>query len=914
MGSPSKTSRSTRQKKELQARNWLEKVIPCLIEPYMELMQKTEDLRRVAPLGMRARCECALSQQVTVLVIWFDRIEEIQVPYCTKCELVAVQLVRSGLFPCAPFRPSLAVDIKMLDFVTRLFLRVSPNHTAWCHTLEDYLGSQGYHIHGTDPLRRRFANALMWFNSLQNAVVARVKSALDGFRIGQQTGDQERTRRAEHGREEGDEGRNEPEGVRKDLNDGKDVDDFPAPRASEYLRSRCPLCFGSTTPPNLNDSCPTVLVCVDACFTHKHNDQNGRDPRRIHPDTMFISPDKVQEMEDYVEARRNSRDTKRSRHQENPEDDHIEPGMKVPKSILDSCGNSFEAANGTAKSRAKGFDERALAGMFCPHGSCLFLVTMSSVGEKQHYILVMLQTLFNHIPKSWTVGFLYDIACQVERSCWKWGFLAEYMERIVWGVSVFHAYGHEWGCQVVYHPRKCKGFGLCDGETCERCWHTISRLIAYTRVAGYYVRLYTLDTQFHFNNKQTLLNAGIWLRRKVRQCESRRRAAQGELEETGQPMNVLREQWANQVASQTKPLPRQKKQAAKTAVEETFRLRKNVEVYEQRVADLEVVLLSNYSRTDQRAMAGEDIQKAKADLVKARQRLTNQEKSLGIPERRQLKHLMESPFLTKRMNALSLKMRLRERLRARKFELDRLERSYRKQRSGKFQQRLDDHTREAIQRREPGITNLASKYNKLCDDMTDLIRRHQAPKFAIAPKKIDRQSLFDLDVDEEIWQDVGLDDDVEDPPLWLCNEEVRRGIRAVLELDRCNEETSRLQAQRKALQEWFTEEWYTLKAALEQTRTAGLQHQLTLHRKYLLKLYANWEKPLVELSDGFPTEWGPSQEDLLDARHQVYTDAVESEETGDLDIAFEEDADAVLVERLDTFELVDSFRGVEIDL
>ncbi|THV03125.1 hypothetical protein K435DRAFT_916154 [Dendrothele bispora CBS 962.96] len=608
-------------------------------------------------------------------------------------------------------------------------------------------------------------------------------------------------------------------------------------------------------------------------------------------------------MEDYVEARRNSREAKRSRHQDNLEDDCMEPGVKVPKSVLDSCGKSFEAANGTAKSRAKGFDERALAGMLCPHGGCLFLVTMSSVGEKQHYILVMLQTLFNHIPDSWTVGFLYDIACQVEWSCRKWGFLAEYMEHIVWGVSVFHAYGHEWGCQVMYHPRKCKGFGLSDGETCKRCWHAISCLIAYTRVAGYHIRLYTLDTQFHFNNKQNLLNAGTWLCRKLRQCESRCRAAQDELDKTGQPTSILREQWANQVASQTKPLARQKKQAAKTAVEETLRLRKNVEVYKQRVVDLKAVLLSNHLRPDQWTMAGEDIQKAKADLVKAWQNLNKQERSLG--------HLLESPFLTKRMNALSLKMWLRQRLRARKFELDRLERSYSKQRS---EQRLDDHTREAIQQREPGITNLASKYNKLCDEMADLIRQHQAPNFAMAPKKIERQSLFDLDVDKEIWQDMGLDEDAENPPLWLCNEEVRRGIRAVLELDRCIEESTRLRVQRKALQEWFMDEWYTLEAALKQITTSGLQHQLKLHRRYLLMMYAHWEKPLVELSDGFPKEWGPSQEDISEVRLHVYTDAVESEETEGLDIDFEEEADPVLVEQLDTFELVDSFRGVEIDI
>ncbi|THU95880.1 hypothetical protein K435DRAFT_819588 [Dendrothele bispora CBS 962.96] len=243
---------------------------------------------------------------------------------------------------------------------------------------------------------------------------------------------------------------------------------------------------------------------------------------------------------------------------------------------------------------------------------------MSSLGEKQHCILVMLQTLFEHVPDKWTVGFLYDIACQVEQSCWKWGFLSEYMDRIVWGVSVFHAYSHEWACQLIYHPRKCKGFGLCDGETCEWCWHY------------YHVRLYTLDSQFHFNNQQVLLNAGTWLRRKLRQCETCQRAAREELDKVEQPTSILWEQWANQVKSQTKPLPHE-------------------------------------------AMAEDNLDKVKGQLQKAHQRLAQQEKSLGILERQQLRHLEASPFLTKRMNA---------RLCARKFELDHLERSYWKKRSG----------------------------------------------------------------------------------------------------------------------------------------------------------------------------------------------------------------------------------------
>ena len=101
--------------------------------------------------------------------------------------------------------------------------------------------------------------------------------------------------------------------------------------------------------------------------------------------------------------------------------------------------------------------------------------------------------------------------------------------------------------------------------------------------------------------------------------------------------------------------------------------------------------------------------------------------------------------------------------------------------------------------------------------MAELIRRHKAPRSAVVPKKIDRTTLFDLDVDEEIWQDVGLGDDDVEPPLWLCNEDVRKGIRAMLELECCDEEMVRLRMQRRALQEWFVDEWNVINKACDYT-------------------------------------------------------------------------------------------------
>ena len=40
----------------------------------------------------------------------------------------------------------------------------------------------------------------------------------------------------------------------------------------------------------------------------------------------------------------------------------------------------------------------------------------------------------------------------------------------------WHAYGHEWPCQLVYNPCLVPGLGLSDGEGTERLW---SRLVTF---------------------------------------------------------------------------------------------------------------------------------------------------------------------------------------------------------------------------------------------------------------------------------------------------------------------------------------------------------------------------------------------------------------------------------------------------
>lgn len=136
-----------------------------------------------------------------------------------------------------------------------------------------------------------------------------------------------------------------------------------------------------------------------------------------------------------------------------------------------------------------------------------------------------------------------------------------------------------------------------------------------------------------------------------------------------------------------------------------------------------------------------------------------------------------------------------------------------------IEQRINEHTQDSVKRRNPNLLQLTRKYNKLCADMEILITKRQAPKFAVAQTKIEIEHLFNLDVNDDIWLDIGLGYELDEqlngtPPLWLSSDAVRGGIRALLERDRCEEEKIALCSERNSMQEWFSEEWAVAQAAV----------------------------------------------------------------------------------------------------
>ncbi|TFK59700.1 hypothetical protein BDN72DRAFT_780383 [Pluteus cervinus] len=914
------------QRKKLDQWNaWKERVLPALSSPFLQLFARTKSFANFGAIPPLTQQPCSCSQKgksLEVNLLGFLAIAKLNIRIC-KCTLAATQLLSQGYFPCSPVEPTLAVDVRVLEFVMRLFSEMAPNHTAFTQALEGFLSSMGHKLEGENSLRRRFMNAYRWYTHLKANIEHGISTKIHQTRCETVVDD---NLRAPHPRmsallsetpsnPSSSNPSSHPETThattslplsttvsssKRRAADHVHESPFPEPRQrsrpSEYLRQRCPACFGGEYPPK-NLKGPYVNVAGDACFTQKRN-KGKHDPLLSHPDTVFIPEEDVLKMQEYVEGVRLASSRKKTKATGSPsnatqEEDATETGMKLPSSVLDGCEASFTAADERCeKASTQFFEDTGLMALLCSHDRVLWLVNMRSAGEKQYYMLALLEMLFQHLPLDAIVGFLYDVSCALHRSCVKWGFLKRYMHRIVFGVSVFHAFGHQWPCQLIYHPRKCVGFGLRDGEGTERFWSSLRKLIAPLRVSGSHQRRYTLDLQVHYDLFHHLSRLGRWLYRRMLHYRQKRQAAEVILKNCGHAKAFLRREWDDQVKTQTQPLPRRSQNAGRKAVEETLRLRTVRDSLKEKVDTIQRELVKSTGDASAFATITIELQQASNDLQVAERRLQKKQATLGLEDERELRQLIDSKFLQLRINALALKARLRDKLRSRKFELDRVEREFRKQRND---QKVDDHTKASVERRDPSIQQLARTYNELCASMVAIIRSGEAPPGAQPLTPLATKGLFKLDVDDSVWRDLDMDmGDVEaTPPLWSSTDSVRNGIAALLECDRCDEEESRICHERRALQVWFSEEWTVLSETIKNSEDSGEHYYLGVRRKILLHLHSVWSCDADNISAGSTPlpEWGPSPAEAKEtavarviAGHGYNVDSDDEDEQVELDM------------------------------
>ncbi|KAF9514835.1 hypothetical protein BS47DRAFT_1372198 [Hydnum rufescens UP504] len=126
---------------------------------------------------------------------------------------------------------------------------------------------------------------------------------------------------------------------------------------------------------------------------------------------------------------------------------------------------------------------------------------MWTPSEQQFYALALIDAIMAELPTHCIL---------------KWNLLPQWIPQIVFGISVFHAYCHQWACQLWYNPRKGGVWGLTDGEGCERLWNDLRRLIPNLCVTGFHRRLFVLDLQIEHLDHLKMQQAGVWLEKCVK--------------------------------------------------------------------------------------------------------------------------------------------------------------------------------------------------------------------------------------------------------------------------------------------------------------------------------------------------------------------------------------------------------------
>jgi hypothetical protein len=116
----------------------------------------------------------------------------------------------------------------------------------------------------------------------------------------------------------------------------------------------------------------------------------------------------------------------------------------------------------------------------------------------------------------------------------------------------------------------------------------------------------------------------------------------------------------------------------KRAIEEILALRTTLSTHESTInvleAKLESGLENDHVDITEFTMI---LDETRAKVSRIRTTLQRKIQALGVDDRLDLRKLTNDVFLRLRMNARALKKRIRDRLRQRKFELERLERAYR---------------------------------------------------------------------------------------------------------------------------------------------------------------------------------------------------------------------------------------------
>ncbi|EMD32924.1 hypothetical protein CERSUDRAFT_57603, partial [Gelatoporia subvermispora B] len=813
--------------------------------------------------------------------------ENHSVPYC-QCTPLPHVLITSGMFPTSPSQPRIAVSIDLLEFYFALFERSGDAVTALARAMRNYYTRRGWRVLDSkgvpilDPFRRPLGFAIQWYDSVRVLIARTLDDAVEKARqmIAAREGadsspspsrpsDMSTPSQLPHlqppnllnetATSSSDRPLPATSSLMTPLSPSSTSHDTRKPgvrQCSSFLQRRCPACFGGSNWGRTLAAGGDIVVAVDGNFSHRHLRTSGEGLEFYEPE-YFIPKEKVDCVGTRIEQLRQAG--------KKPKATYV---PKVPDEAVDACENGHEAANEQkAKTNADRFDDTGIMALVCSHDIPIYLANIDTPGEQLKYAVCLVGELFANIPDDAVVAVLYDIGCVADRGNSLYSYLPDHItDRLIWAISIMHAYGHQWACQLVYNPRLRPGLGLRDGEGVERLWARLRVFIAITRTSGRTRRIWLIDRQVRVIAEEMRNNLGLFLVHKLTHGVSEQRAkARAILNSIAVSEAELREQWSMQQAAQLS-VRAHAPVRLKKEVDAILALQNDVDRVE---AALQAVRtqLSDGEPSEQADIILSTLEKTSKDLSK---RVDNLYTSLNVgtsfPE---LKGL-DANFVKILILARDIKCNIRKRVTAQFLEYDRLDRAA----GGKDNPlgahqlmcsrtgtKLHQHTRKAISKRQPSILTAIRKFNRYCIMLAEEAKKYDIPSTIPIPEQLSTD-LAKLRDNPNLYDDVwisSLPHQGTQRPRWLEDQSVREGIQAMLKIDRCNEEEARLRREAQNMCAWFGRELAATELALLTFGNALYAPLLQQRHDDVALLQRRWDTSLLP-----PEEMEDLVEDLGD--------------------------------------------------
>ncbi|KAA1075235.1 hypothetical protein PGT21_031896 [Puccinia graminis f. sp. tritici] len=272
-------------------------------------------------------------------------------------------------------------------------------------------------------------------------------------------------------------------------------------KTQDHWAAKCPACFGPESPDEESSTGigeAYAIVAMDGNFQHRHHKFASNDvPTEADYPSNFIPPSEI-----------------------NTHEAQCQSTDQVVAELRTSCSDAHKAANDVRNSASwDKFDDTGLFGSCCRHDIPLKLNNIQHGGEKLYYPVSIIDNILKAFPTK-KFGLLYDIGCHLDAHVKKRDLLGNDLDRVYFGTSVFHAYVHNWDCQIKYNPRYNSNWGLSDGEGMERLWSQLSDMVGPLRNATRIHRLQAIGRQCDYYNEKLKLSLCEWMNRRLDQAHN----------------------------------------------------------------------------------------------------------------------------------------------------------------------------------------------------------------------------------------------------------------------------------------------------------------------------------------------------------------------------------------------------------